>query len=85
MNTPPNKRKKATSTSSPNSDIAPSEDPASAIIDVSAVEVPELTAEEQSYRLHLERKVERAFFEAGKALTELYDRSQIVPFHSFHL
>ncbi|RCJ40808.1 hypothetical protein A6769_39505 [Nostoc punctiforme NIES-2108] len=39
-----------------------------------AVEVPELTEEEQRDRLHLERKVERAFFEAGKALTELRDR-----------
>ncbi|BBD63313.1 hypothetical protein NIES2109_61630 (plasmid) [Nostoc sp. HK-01] len=74
MNTPPHKRKKATSTSSPNSDIAPSENPASAIIDVPAVEVPELTEQEQSDRLHLERKVERAFFEAGKALAELRDR-----------
>jgi hypothetical protein len=36
--------------------------------------VEELTQEEQSDRLHLERKVERAFFEAGKALTELRDR-----------
>ncbi|MBD2359539.1 hypothetical protein H6G41_34220 [Tolypothrix sp. FACHB-123] len=43
-------------------------------IDVPAVEVPELTPEEQSDRLHLERKVERAFFEAGKALAELRDR-----------
>ncbi|OYD87131.1 hypothetical protein CDG77_31120 [Nostoc sp. 'Peltigera membranacea cyanobiont' 213] len=32
------------------------------------------TQEEQSDRLHLERKVERAFFEAGKALIELRDR-----------
>ncbi|MBD2535806.1 hypothetical protein H6G97_43225 [Nostoc flagelliforme FACHB-838] len=32
----------------PNSDITPSEDPASAIIDVAAVEVPELTEQEQS-------------------------------------
>ncbi|MBD2492683.1 hypothetical protein [Aulosira sp. FACHB-615] len=73
------KRNKTTSATfsnpeSPNSDIAPSEDPASAIIDVSAVEVPELTEQEQSDRLHLERKVERAFFEAGKALAELRDR-----------
>ncbi|MDZ8261963.1 hypothetical protein [Nostoc sp. ChiQUE01b] len=79
MNTPPRKRKKSTSApfSNPkslNSDIAPSENPASAIIDVSAVEVPELTEQEQSDRLHLERKVERAFFEAGKALAELRDR-----------
>ncbi|BCL40125.1 hypothetical protein [Nostoc sp. MS1] len=78
MNTPPRKRKKATSASSinpesANSDIS-TEDPASATIDVVAVEVPELTLEEQSDRLLLERKVERAFFEAGKALMELRDR-----------
>jgi len=79
MNNPPRKPKKAIISASndpesPNSDIAPSENPASAIIDVPAVEVAELTAEEQSDRLHLERKVERAFFEAGKALAELRDR-----------
>ncbi|BAZ33856.1 hypothetical protein NIES4074_63700 (plasmid) [Cylindrospermum sp. NIES-4074] len=79
MNPPPRKRKKATSAASsnpglPNSDIASSEDPSSAIIDVPAVEVPELTEQEHSDRLHLERKVERAFFEAGKALMELRDR-----------
>jgi hypothetical protein len=34
----------------------------------------ELTEEEQCLRLHLERKVERAFYEAGKALRELRDR-----------
>ncbi|WP_390842921.1 MULTISPECIES: hypothetical protein [Nostoc] len=62
--------KKSTISSSPNSDISPSENPTSAIIDVPAVEVPELTEQEQSDRLHLERKVERAFFEAGKALAE---------------
>lgn len=78
MNNSPPKRKKATSTAShnsesPNSDIS-TEDPASATIDVTAVEVPELTSEEQSDRLLLERKVERAFFEAGKALAELRDR-----------
>ncbi|WP_306422111.1 hypothetical protein [Nostoc sp. CHAB 5715] len=50
------------------------EDPVSADITVTSVEVPELTEEEQRDRLHLERKVERAFFEAGKALTELRDR-----------
>ncbi|MBD2492370.1 hypothetical protein [Aulosira sp. FACHB-615] len=80
MNSPlRRKRNKSTSATfnnpkSPNSYIAPSENPASAIIDVSAVEVPELTEQEQSDRLHLERKVERAFFEAGKALAELRDR-----------
>jgi hypothetical protein len=36
--------------------------------------VDQLTEEEQSDRLHLERKVERAFYEAGKALMELRDR-----------
>ncbi|MBD2492445.1 hypothetical protein [Aulosira sp. FACHB-615] len=79
MNNPARKRKKATISASPNpestnSDISLQENPASAIIDVSAVEVPELTEQEQSDRLHLERKVERAFFEAGKALAELRDR-----------
>ncbi len=34
----------------------------------------ELTPEEESDRLHLERKVERAFYEAGSALRELRDR-----------
>jgi hypothetical protein len=77
--TPPDKPKKttisaSTNPESPNSNISPSEDPASAIIDVSAVEVPELTEDEQRDRLHLERKVERAFFEAGKALAQLRDR-----------
>ncbi|WP_193372261.1 hypothetical protein [Nostoc punctiforme] len=33
-----------------------------------------MTKEEERDRLHLERKVERAFFEAGKALAELRDR-----------
>ncbi len=80
MNNPPRKRKKATSDASNNSktpsnstneDISLPEDPALATITVPAVEVPELTEQEQSDRLHLERKVERAFFEAGKALAEL--------------
>ncbi|QLE52771.1 hypothetical protein FD724_32755 (plasmid) [Nostoc sp. C057] len=83
MNKPPRRRKKATSgasadsasaANSVNEDISQQEDPGSATIDVTAVEVPELTEEEQRDRLHLERKVERAFFEAGKALTELRDR-----------
>ncbi|MDZ8263703.1 hypothetical protein [Nostoc sp. ChiQUE01b] len=87
MNTPRHKRKQATSAASsnpklPNSDITLSEDPASAIVDVPAVEVPELTAQEQSDRLHLERKVERAFFEAGKALAELRDRKLYRSTHS---
>jgi len=82
MRKPPSRRKKATSTASSNSEAPPDsanedisqEDPASATITVSAVEVSELTEEEQRDRLHLERRVERAFFEAGKALAELRDR-----------
>ncbi|MEH1907408.1 hypothetical protein [Nostoc sp.] len=50
------------------------EDPVSGDITVTSVEVPELSDEEQRDRLHLERRVERAFFEAGKALMELRDR-----------
>ncbi|MBD2468751.1 hypothetical protein [Nostoc sp. FACHB-145] len=81
MNNPSIRRKKATSAASNDSKKSSKsandslrENPASAIIDVPAVEVPELTEDEQSLRLHLERKVERAFFEAGKALMELRDR-----------
>ncbi|WP_392476512.1 hypothetical protein [Nostoc sp. C110] len=83
MTKPSSKRKKATSATSRDStppndhdleDISQEENPATATITVSAVEVTELTQEEQSDRLHLERKVERAFFEAGKALMELRDR-----------
>ncbi|MCC5661150.1 hypothetical protein LC608_30145 [Nostoc sp. XA010] len=78
MTKPPRKRNKATSASSSedtppdNQDIE--ENPATATITVTAVEVPELTEQEISDRLHLEKKVERAFFEAGKALMELRDR-----------
>ena len=74
MNSPPSRRKKAAppaSTDSTNKDVSQQLDPGSATITVTAVEVTELTQEEQSDRLHLERRVERAFFEAGKALTEL--------------
>ncbi|MBC1224988.1 hypothetical protein GNF10_29400 [Nostoc sp. UCD121] len=78
MNKPPRKRNKVTSASSSDDTPADNQDleenPATATITVSAVEVTELNQEEQSDRLHLERKVERAFFEAGKALTELRDR-----------
>ena len=83
MPKPPSRRNKATPGASDDStltndlaeeDISLQEDPASATITVTAVEVPELTEQEQSDRLHLERKVERAFFEAGKALTELRNR-----------
>jgi hypothetical protein len=91
MPKPPSKRKKATSATSNNStsasnstneDISQQEDPGSATIDVTAVEVPELTEEEQRDRLHLERKVERAVFEAGKALMELRDRRLYRSTHS---
>ncbi len=83
MNNPPHKRKKATSNASndsntpPNSaneDISLQNNQDVVTINVPAVEVPELTEQEQSDRLFLERKVERAFFEAGKALAELRDR-----------
>lgn len=78
MNKPPRKPNKATSAASSDDTLPDNQDleenPATATITVSAVEVPELTEEEQCDRLHLERKVERAFFEAGKALTELRDR-----------
>ncbi|MFW9261274.1 hypothetical protein [Nostoc sp. CALU 546] len=83
MPKPPSRRSKATSAASAdstsaansaNENISQQEDPGSATITVTAVEVTELTQEEQSDRLHLERKVERAFFEAGKALAELRDR-----------
>ncbi|NEU79954.1 hypothetical protein [Nostoc sp. UIC 10630] len=83
MPKPPSRRNKATSAASTdstsagnsaNEDISQQVDPGSATITVTAVEVPELTEEEQRDRLHLERRVERAFFEAGKALAELRDR-----------
>ena len=80
MNKPPSRRKKVIPGASgePKPAIgsakkAPSshENPASATITVTAVEVTELTEEEQSLRLHLERRVERAFLSAGQALMEL--------------
>ncbi|QFS51079.1 hypothetical protein [Nostoc sphaeroides] len=83
MAKPPSRRKKSTSAAftdstsaanSVNEDISQQVDPATATITVTAIEVPELTEEEQRDRLHLERRVERAFFEAGKALAELRDR-----------
>ncbi|MDZ8263515.1 hypothetical protein [Nostoc sp. ChiQUE01b] len=83
MNKPPSRRKKVIPAVSgepkPASDSAkkdPSshENPASATITVTAVEIRELTEEEQSERLHLERRVERAFLSAGQALMELRDR-----------
>ena len=84
MNQPPSRRRnKATPAASDDStlsndlaeeDISQQEDPATATITVTAVEIPELTEQEINDRLHLERKVERAFFEAGKALAQLRDR-----------
>ena len=46
------------------------------------VELAELTPDEQSDRLHLEGKVERAFYKAGKALTELRSRRLYRSTHS---
>ncbi|MBD2536739.1 hypothetical protein H6G97_48845 [Nostoc flagelliforme FACHB-838] len=91
MAKPSSRRKKATSaaeinskslSNSANEDISVEENPTTATITVSAVEVEELTDEEQSDRLLLERKVERAFFEAGKALAELRDRRLYRSTHS---
>jgi len=50
------------------------ENPEVVTVEVAAVEVAELTEDEQRDRLHLERKVEQAFVEAGKALMELRSR-----------
>ncbi|MBD2536985.1 hypothetical protein H6G97_50405 [Nostoc flagelliforme FACHB-838] len=78
MTKPSSKRKKLTSALSsddaPPDNLTQEENPALATINIIAVEVPELTEQEISDRLDLERKVERAFFEAGKALMELRDR-----------
>ena len=83
MNKPPSKRKKvmpgASGEPKPATDSAPEntsgqDNPASATITVTAVEVIELIEEEQSDRLYLKRRVERAFLEAGQALMELRDR-----------
>ncbi|MHC5747860.1 MAG: hypothetical protein ACYTXT_39610 [Nostoc sp.] len=82
MTKPSSNRKKATSavsnnlkaTASSAEDTFDPENPATATITVTAAEVEELPETEQRDRLHLERRVERAFFEAGKALAELRDR-----------
>jgi hypothetical protein len=83
MNKPPSRRKKITPATSEEPKLATDpaqentslhENPASATITVMAVEVKELTDQEQSLRLQLERQVERAFLEAGQALMELRDR-----------
>lgn len=84
MTKPSSKRKKITSASS-SEDTPPDnqdleENPATATIPVTSVEVRELTKDEQSDRLHLERQVEKAFYLAGKALVELRDRKLYRPF-----
>ncbi|MCC5611972.1 hypothetical protein LC612_35885 [Nostoc sp. CHAB 5834] len=55
----------SSSDDTPPDNLTQEENPATATINVTAVEVPELTEQEVSDRLLLERKVERAFFEAG--------------------
>lgn len=42
--------------------------------EIAVLPIAPLTVEEESDRLHLERKVERAFYQAGMALMELRDR-----------
>ena len=83
MAKPPSKGKKATISvfsdgtlpgNLPQEGISQEEAPATATITVTAVEVEELSEAEQRDRLILERRVERAVFEAGKALAELRDR-----------
>lgn len=49
---------------------------------IELVQLDELTPEEQRERLHLERRVERAFYESGKALMELRDRRLYRSTHS---
>ncbi|MCW5319417.1 hypothetical protein GTQ43_39420 [Nostoc sp. KVJ3] len=90
MTKPSSNRKKATSAVSNNlkasassaKDIFDPENPASATITVTAAEVEELSETEERDRLHLERRVEKAFFEAGKALAELRDRRLYRSTHS---
>ncbi|MBD2510084.1 hypothetical protein H6G91_22775 [Nostoc muscorum FACHB-395] len=83
MNKPPSRRKKVIpgasgepkpATDSVKENTFEQDNPASATITVTAVEIRELTEEEQSLRLQLERQVERAFLSAGQALMELRDR-----------
>ena len=42
--------------------------------ELTVLPIAPLTTEEEGDRLHLERKVERAFYEAGMALMQLRDR-----------
>ncbi|MEH2078176.1 MAG: hypothetical protein V7K57_27905 [Nostoc sp.] len=90
MTKPSSNRKKAISAVSNNSkpsassaeDTFDPENPATATIMVTAAEVEELSETEERDRLHLERRVERAFFEAGRALAELRDRRLYRSTHS---
>jgi len=63
--------KRKTPKSSRTSDIQ-AEDSTSVSVEV--VDPEELTEEELSLRLHLERKVERSFYECGKAIIELRNK-----------
>jgi hypothetical protein len=54
-------------------ELFPRPEPPAEVVQAEVV-TEELTPEEESDRLNLERKVERAFYEAGKALKELRDR-----------
>lgn len=83
MNKPASRRKKVIpgasgepkpATDSAKENTSSQDNPASATITVTAVEVRELTDQEQSLRLQLERQVEKAFLSAGQALMELRDR-----------
>lgn len=64
----------STSSATPGNNSFDASNPSTATIDVVAVEIPELTLAEERLRLDLERKIECAFFEAGKALAQLRDR-----------
>lgn len=63
---------------SPSANVETSEPESVAVEVVQEVDSPaiddELSYDEERDRLHLERKVERAFYEAGRALRELRDR-----------
>ncbi len=54
-------------------ELFPKPEPTTEVVQAEVV-TDELTEEEESDRLNLERKVERAFYEAGKALLQLRDR-----------
>jgi hypothetical protein len=62
--------------------LFPSDDSTTESVAIEVVEIGELTFDEQRDRLHLERKVERAFYEAGKALMELRSRRLYRSTHS---